>query len=422
MVGFILSNVYLRRILPSSESLRPATVADAGTYTQSSIVGFQTYLDAAVAAPTSVKVFFDEIDAYQTQATSVSTAFVDAAVPAKNQTTTSIYAVAFVEASNAATTGRSTFQNVTMVLPVNRDVNNADKALHAGAGDDITVINGIGGTVTFSDNATTITTVDHLVAAMNGDTTVAGVTLSADRDAFHEQVITVAYTYSNGNAATTSGTAGNLYFTYGTDPESGAALAGQASVAGASASGAIAVDIATALNALTNAYVATGTADGKVTITALVSGTLLEDRGPIPHDFQTLAVLATSDSSTVDLAGETHKLLASATSNVTAVASSLYNFGTSSANYSGVRVTVKNNSTASNLSGMTITKAAANSTAFKGDGQGYIAALLVAGTNIVASSINSSTLDYVAAFSDVESPVSVASTAGTTDRTGWLSN
>ena len=111
-------------------------------------------------------------------------------------------------------------------------------------------------------------------------------------------------------------------------------------------------------------------------------------------------------------------------SNVTAVASSLFNFALSSANYSGVRVTVQNTSTSVNLGSMSISKASANSTAFKGEGatpgKSEIAELLVAGTNIIAASINSSTLDYVAAFSDVEAPVTTA--GGTTDRTGWLSN
>jgi hypothetical protein len=414
-----------------------ATVADAGTYTQSSIVGFQTYLDAAVAAPTSVKVFFDEIDAYQTQATSVSTAFVDAAVPTLNQTTTSIYAVAFVEASNAATTGRNTKQSVTLVLPVTRDVNGNDVALNSTAANDgITVTNGLGGSKLHSNTAS-ILTVDQLVAAMNGDTTVAGVTVQADRDAFHEQIVSIAYTYSDGAVATTSsadGGAGDLYFTYGTDPETGALIEGVADIAAGSASGAIAVDFATAFNAATSAYIATATLDGKLHIIATVSGTAQEDRGPIPHAFNTFAVDATAHTTTVDLAGANakHVEAASAMSNVTAVASGLYNFTTSSNLYSGVRVTAVNGSGSVNLGSMAVSVAATASQAFVGTsplpgaGTGNqaasSAALLVAGSNIVAASINSSALDYVAAFSDVESKVSVASTAGTTDRTGWLGN
>jgi hypothetical protein len=400
------------------------------------MVGFQTYLDAAVAAPTSVKVFFDEIDAYQTQATSVSTAFVDAAVPTLNQTTTSIYAVAFVEASNAATTGRNTKQSVTLVLPVTRDVNGNDVALNSTAANDgITVTNGLGGSKLHSNTAS-ILTVDQLVAAMNGDTTVAGVTVQADRDAFHEQIVSIAYTYSDGAVATTSsadGGAGDLYFTYGTDPETGALIEGVADIAAGSASGAIAVDFATAFNAATSAYIATATLDGKLHIIATVSGTAQEDRGPIPHAFNTFAVDATAHTTTVDLAGANakHVEAASAMSNVTAVASGLYNFTTSNNLYSGVRVTAVNNSTSQALT-MGITTGATSS-AFAGNylllnnlatsaGNVQNAQLLAADVNITNSGVSSSVLDYVAAFSDVESTVSVASTAGTTDRTGWLGN
>jgi hypothetical protein len=410
-----------------------AGTADAGGYTQTSMVGFQTYLDAAVAAPTSVKVFFDEIDSYTVQATATGLA-VDTAVPT-NTYVNSIYAVAFVEASNASTTGNNVSQSVTLALPVTRDVNGNDTVLNQTAGKDaITIVNGVGGSKTF-EGTTAITTVDQLVAAMNGDTTVANLTVQSDRDAFHEQVVSIAYTYSDGAAATTSsadGGAGNLYFTYGTDPETGALIEGVAVVAAGSASGAIAVDFATAFNAATDAYVVTATLGGKLYITALVSGTLNEDRGPIPHAFNTFAVNATAHTTTVDLAGAfaAHTTAASAMSNVTAVASGLYNFTTSSNLYSGVRVTAVNGSSSVNLGSMAVSVAAAASQAFVGTtprpGVGgespSSAALLVAGSNIVAASINSSALDYVAAFSDVESKVSVASTAGTTDRTGWLGN
>ena len=417
-----------------------AGTVDAGAYTQTSIVGFQTYLDAAVAAPSTdgVKVFFDEIDSYTVQSTQAGTA-ADTAVPTVAYTAANIYSVAYVTAS--VSTGRTTYQNVTLALPVNRDANNVDVLLNTTPGDNITVINGTGGTKTFQYTASTITTVDQLVAAMNGDTTVPGVTISADRDAFHEQVISISYTYSDGSVATTSsgdaGT-GNLFFTYGTDPQTGSAIAAQANVATGSASGAIAVDIATAFNAATNAYVATATLDGKIAIVALVSGTLSEDRGPqtVGHSFNTLTVFetTTTNSTTVALAGATHAGEVSALSNTTAVASSLYNFSATSALYSGVRVTARNNSTAAALT-MSVTVANTNSSAFKGkdggagpDGPSFhdlLAQALVSSgdtdnQNMAALGVSSSALDYVSTFANVESPVTTA--GGTTDRTGWLSN
>jgi hypothetical protein len=421
-----------------------AGTVDAGGYTQTSMVGFQNYLDAAVAAPTSVKVFFDEIDSYTVQSTATGVA-ADTAVPAVAYNASNIYAVAYVEASNAATTGRTTFQNVSLALPVARDVNNTAKLLNTTPGDNITVTNGLGGSKTFGYVASSILTVDQLVAAMNGDTTVPGVTVSADRDAFHEQIVTVAYTYSDGTAATTSsadGGAGNLYFTYGTDPETGIALNLTAAVAAGSNSSAIATDIATALNAATHAYVASATLGGQVRITALVSGTTHEDRGPqtVGHAFNTLSVFATSHTTTVDLAGANaqHVLAASAASNITAVASSLYNFSAPAVSYSGVRVTAKNTSTSTALT-MSVTIAGANSTAFAGIfGDGGVGpnaekmlrretlaqGLVSSGDRITIATgaVASASLDYASAFSDIEVPVTSASTAGTTDRTGWLSN
>jgi hypothetical protein len=342
-----------------------------------------------------------------------------------------MYSVVYVEKDNAATTGRSTIQGVTFVLPVVRDVNGVDELLNTTAGNDaITIVNGIGGTNVYTNTATVLT-VDALVASINGSTIVPGLTLSADRDAFHEQIVTVAYTYSNGLAAAASATlvAGEdkIYFTYGTDPETGQAIGTQATVTANSASGAIAVDIATALNNATGAYVATGTADGKIRITAQVSNTTNEDRGPIPHAFQTLTVVPSSPSTTLLLAGQfaKHIIAVSAVSNTTAIASGLFYFSTPSVNYSGVRVTAQNPDKTVSLASIGITTGVTSS-AFVGKGGGILprenAQLLTAGTNMVAAAINSSALDYVANYAAVESTVSVASTAGTTDRTAWLSN
>jgi len=118
-------------------------------------------------------------------------------------------------------------------------------------------------------------------------------------------------------------------------------------------------------------------------------------------------------------AGSSYSTLATAASNTTAIASSLFNLAVVKNSYSGVRVTLKNASTvvAKTLT-ITLATGAQLSSAFSGNGT--IAQVLVAGTNIVSAAVNSSTLDYVAGFSDIES---VVTTAGNdTDRTGWLSN
>ena len=78
---------------------------DTGTYetATSGMNTAQAYLDAAVAAPgtAGVKVFFDEIDSYQTQA-SATAAYVDATVPAVAYNASNIYAVTYVTANTAA--------------------------------------------------------------------------------------------------------------------------------------------------------------------------------------------------------------------------------------------------------------------------------------------------------------------------------
>ena len=305
--------------------------------------------------------------------------------------------------------------------------NDADTLL--AAGDIITISDGVG-SKTFGNALTAgTTTVDLLVAAINGDTTISGLTIEADRNGFNEQIVTVAYTSSDGIAETTSSTNGKLYFTYGTDPETGAALNIQTANMAAVNSGGLAAAMATALNAATSAFTATSSLDGQIRIAAQVSGTNNRDYSPLSHAFQTLTVFTTSVSSTKLLAGDnaTVVLTASAASNITAVASGFFNFGTSSIAHSGVRVTVRNNSTAVSKN-ITII-AGASSAAFVGndDIKTFTDTQFKTLTkgDLITSVANaagnaSTTLTYVALFADIEAPVTTASTAGTTVRVSWL--
>jgi hypothetical protein len=335
------------------------------------------------------------------------------------------FAVVYVE--NAITSGRTTQQAMSLALPVMRDANGADQALSITAGTDaITVVNGTGGSKTFAGASTnTIRTVTDLVAALNGDTTVAGVTVSADRDAWHEQIHTITYVSSDGIAETTSATAGKLYFTYGTDPETGAAIAAQtADMAAVNATG-IAEALSVAINSATGAFTATFTTGGKLHIVAQVSATTSIDRGPTPHPFNTLAFNTDSASTTKLFAGDLTavELQVEATSNTTATASGYFTLSSSAVTRSGMRVTVKNGSSSVSLGSMAAAISALSST-FKiaSDAFGYYkvdqhAVALTAGTNIVAASIASSTLDYVAGFSDIEA--TSTTTPVVTNRTGW---
>ena len=405
-----------------SYQVATAGTVDAGSYDDgtSGMKTFKTYLAAAAAAPSAagVKVFFDTISSYSVQGNSATATFTDTAIPA-NTYVDSIYAVVFEEASNATTTGRNTLQSATLVLPVKRDVNGNDQLLVST--DDIVIVNGNGGTKTFAPTAA-ITTVDLLVAAINGDTTVAGLTVEADRDAFHEQLITVTYATSDGLAATASD-AGVLYYTYGTDPETGLPIAGVTGTLTTPDADGIATGIAAALNGDTGAYVATATG-ATILITAQVSGTIAIDRSPLPHAFNTLSIVAGSQSTTLLLAGDGADVVksAQAASNTLAIASDYFYLSTAAVAKSGVRVTIKNNSTTVSLPSMAVT-ADASSDTFKGNlsGNGGVGENLTTAM-IISSATNSSTLDYVSTFAQVESTVAVVSTAGTTDRTGWLAD
>ena len=407
--------------------------------TTSGLDTLKAYLTAAAAAPgtSGVKVYLDSADLHVVEVdggsdTEQNNLEITTAADVSELTVTNVTA--------STSSGKEVRQTVTVAFPVARTVLDADKALDAA--DDITVtkLSGVTKTYNAGSGSGELATVTDMVAALDGDTDVPGITISADRDAFHEAVYTIAYTKSDGTANTLSSTAaGNIYFEYGTDPETGAAIKAVAAVtAGASqGSSTIASSIATALNAATHAYVSTATTDGKLLVTPLVSGTLTADRGPLAHGFNNLSISTTNASTTLLLAGDdtAYVTLATAASNTTAIASSLFNLSQSKLTFSGMRVTLKNTSTSVNLGSLGVA-AAGSSVTFNGyditatDSQGAMArvaftgattpraATLVKGTDIVTAAVTSNALDYVAAFSDIEN---VTTTAGSTvKKHTWL--
>jgi len=401
-----------------------AGTADAGSYTTSSgLDGLQTYLDAAIplasaASTGGVKVFFDVITEYTLQ-TEENGTFTAQSVPTVAYTASNIYAVAYYEA--AATTGRTTKQSYTAVIPVAFDVNDNPNPLSStSTNDNITIANGLGGSKTFGPT-TAITTVDQLVTAIDGDTSVAGITVTADRDAFNEQVYTITWVESDGTAALASDT-GVVYFTYGTDPMTGAALnLTTGNITSGEGSDALADEIAKALNTATNSYVATGTLDGKIIITANVSGTTdIEDYSPLSFAFQTLNIPTTVETTTLLWAGNNsdHIVDASAASNTTAVASKMFTLSYTPKLRSGIRVTLQNTAGVQNLSSMAVTMSTGTNALESATSTSDVLTELNT-SMIVAASINSNVLDYVATFDQIEAPQAVTG-LGTTDRTGWL--
>jgi len=423
----------------AKDDYNAATAADAGSFTTSSGLGtLQTYLDAAVAAPSTsgVKAYFDVVEVTETQSTSGGDYTENASYTVDQTDADNLAAIVNITAS--VSSGRSTLQAVTAAFPLKRALGagNAYTALSSTDNtDDIKIADGTGTTKTFTTGTATgeYATVDALIAAIDGDTTLSNVTVEADRDAYHEAEYQIAYTVTaTGLAATfsdeTRTSTGTVYFTFGTDPEVGGTISGvTGNITGASkGSAALASAIATKLNAVQDAYVATSTVYGTIQVAALVSGTTEEDRGPHPHSFPDLVIETSGVTGTLLFAGgsSVYSTLATAASNTTAIASSLFNLAVVKNTYSGVRVTLKNNvTTVAKTMTITFSTAAQLSSAFSGNG-GNVAPTtlgvqaLVAGTNVAAASVNSSTLDYVADFSDIEA---VVTTAGNdTDRTGWF--
>jgi len=410
--------------------------------TTSGLSSLKTWLDAVVAAGSTsstspLQVWFDTVTELKTA--DVNGTLTTSAPGTITQTAANAGSVgAIVYITSSVTSGRNTLQAVTAAIPLKRAVG-AGNVLTALSSvdntDDITIGDGTGATKTFTTGTATgeYATVDALIAAIDGDTTLSGVTVQADRDAFHEAEYQIVYTVTaTGAAATfsdeTRTTTGTVYFTFGTNPEVGGTISGvTAIITGASqGSTALASAIATKLNSVQSAYVATSTQYGTIQVVAQVSGTIEEDRGPHPHSFPTLYIDVASPSTTLLFAGSSsvYSTLSNASSNTTAIASSLFNLSVVKNLYSGIRVTLKNTSTTvAKTMTITFATAAQLSSALAGNGGDQSPTrlgmqALVAGTNVVAASVNSSTLDYVAGFSDIESTSS--STAATTDRTDWL--
>jgi hypothetical protein len=157
---------------------------DTGTYetTTSGMNTAQTYLDAAIAAPGSagVKVFFDEIDAYQTQA-SATAVYVDATVPT-NTYVDSIYAVAFITANTAAAAVNATKGKVGFSVDNARVINGGQKVQITVDG--VALLAG-GSGLTYSSSTLVLTGNDTIDIAAIKDAahvsraTAAGVTIDA---------------------------------------------------------------------------------------------------------------------------------------------------------------------------------------------------------------------------------------------------
>jgi len=397
------------------------TVADTGKYTSTSGMStLKTYLTAALAATgaKNIGVYFDTLEGVTQQLTSVSTPYTDVNDHTNATTGTGRNAVAY--SVTTAATGKNVYQTVTTVFPLNRTLSSIDKNL---SGEGITLTNALGSYDVLAP--TDGHTAAQLVAALNGEGNTAmgsGTTVTAALDSYNEAVYTISWTVSTtGVAATSSSTtvSDTVYFTYGTDPTTGQPIRGTTAAITQMGSNVdhndIAAAIADRINQLTSAFVATST-NNTITIGATVSGTTHRDVGPLSHALQTLQIVDTAlaASQTLLWAGSNaaHVVAASAASNTTASASSLYNLAIAKEDRSGLRVTLQNTSTTVADASLAAAEKAT------GDAMTGVGVILAAGTNIIGSGTNSNTLNYTAGFSDIETQTP-ASTS-TANRVSWL--
>jgi len=447
----------------AKDDYNAATAADAGSFTTESKLGtLKTYLIEAIKAPSAsgVKVYFDIVEATDVQSTSGGS-YTENTSYTVDQTSASNYG-AIVNVTQSTSSGRAVAQTSTIVLPIKKTwdgVINADTAL--GVNDDIDVTLQSGTTLTFDQNdaftsaedGANVKTVSDMIAYINANTSAAaaGFTLTAARDAAPVARYKISWTVS-GTAAqvTTTGgaeTKNKVYATFGTNPLTGEAinLVGTITDATAGVTNVVAA-LADEIEQLA-AYTATSTgwseaSGSEIIVAALVSGTSYRDVSSIGHSLPTLAIdTATVSSNELLWGNDTDNEVAGveigSTSNTTAIASSLFSLSIDKNVYNNMRITLSSSNNAVNMAtaGATITIDASSSTlatetAAQSGYYDFLTELsssahggangitLVAGTNIAPTSVTSSTLDYVAGFTDIES---VTTTAGNdTDRTGWL--
>ncbi|MDC0874956.1 hypothetical protein OAP64_04915, partial [Flavobacteriaceae bacterium] len=213
--ALIKTNALVSTTTKNQYDAAPATL-DRGSYVSvSGMATLKTWLDDALTATTQdIEVYFDTIELVQNQA-SATAAYLDA-VHTDSYVSTEENAVAY--SKTTAASGLDVFQTVTTVFPLNRNAFGIVTDNLAGEG--ITLTNSIG-----SYNVIAPTggqDVAALVAALDGNTNLgSGTTVTAARDSYNEAEYTISWTTSSSGVAATASAAGSVYFTYGTDPETG---------------------------------------------------------------------------------------------------------------------------------------------------------------------------------------------------------
>ena len=389
---------------------------DTGSYTsESGLATLQTYLDAAVAAPTTdgVIVYFDVIDtAVEVASDGTETSSIPGlngiAQTADYNAAAGKFAVVNTKAQEMSDVD-TVKQASTMVVDLARNALNGEPTIGT---DDSVQITFAGVTLTVSGTAA-INSVAGLVTELNDNNafgTEASVT--ADRTVYNKTFYKINFT--DGGAAATVSTTGDLYYNFSSK------ASGTINLSGTATSAEIASDLAAAIGALdTDFSFDADTTSGTIIVFATVSGTSNDNLGPGAKARPTLSFNTATVTTTVKLAsGHT----GSATEvNKAALASDTV-LSVSKLDVSGVRVTVTNNNNS-------VDRAATMGVFGDWD---LATTTLAASTNMTTPTIDTTAgvvstdqsngyAAYLAAYSDVQAPTEVTA-ASLTDRTSWLTN
>jgi hypothetical protein len=426
--------------------------------TTSGLKDLDTYITDAIAASGTVSVWFDSVTKLETQAsyggtyTDVTSSLVaptswtdtDAAGNADNFSGQyeGYYAYAFDLEGSAAkttTTGARTFEARTYAFDINRNLGAyTDKLLAANEGFKITYD---GGNVTFKQgdayNGSTVTTIDQLVAYMNADTSLdaLGIDVQADRAAFETTLLTMNYTISANNGATsvvgaTSGSAGTAVGVIAYEhilTETGAAsLIYTAATSDNDGETQLSDDLKAAMAATNDYTVADGANANQLLVTRHISGGTVADNSPLAVNVSITPVIDAAMASTTTL------LVDGAVSNTAAQTSGNFSFDVTETALSGIRITLKNVGSLGFSSSVSLTAAAVSNTAIIATKKNATADgvnpdgkdnLLIGGTNAPTFASDAGLGQYVTAYSAITVGTTTTDTAAvtavSTDRTGW---
>ena len=377
------------KITDKYEAAGAAADANGGSFSSgtSNMSSLKDYLVAAKASPstTGVKVYFDKADLH-VQKNATGTA--DTETTNVTMSTANQSKLVVMDVSAAVITGSTVRQTNTSVFPTLANGLNA-QVQTLGSNEGVTIT--AGGVTATIIQGTGVTTIDDLVTKINADTTFGSdFTVTAAKDSHKAHIVRINYTSSGGSAATTTA-GGNIYYTYGT--ASGTVAIG---------TGSDSADIASALaSAMSNTDYNASASGSDITVYRTVGTTANHPNSNLSNNAGALPSL----SFTIDAAMSSTTAQLSSNASNTAGLNSDFFLGSVASPQVGLRVTVQNNSTSLNRTG-TIART------------GTSGAL---GTPVALASTTNMVQDksQVAAFSDIENPVTVTA-AATTDRTGWF--